>query len=447
MLAAMDSTAATRILQHQDGSESLLLRCARLSVTRGPDAGQELGIETPRISVGSAPDCDLVLSDPAVSRRHFELIATEGGYLLRDLGSTNGTRAGGVRLQRALLDEPTLLTLGSTTLRLEPRDELLELPLSARGRFGQLLGQSPAMRRVFALLESAAKSDSTVLIEGESGTGKELAARALHDTSPRAAGPFVVVDCGAIPEQLIESELFGHERGAFSGADKKRNGAFSQAHGGTVFLDEIGELPLALQPRLLRFLESKQVKRVGGDRHQRVDVRVVAATNRSLAARARSGDFREDVYYRLAVVRVELPPLRDRPEDIALLAYHFAASFVADPAQLIDDKLSALLMAHSWPGNARELRNIIETVAALPDRADELLHARTQAADVPAHAEIGELVELPFHEARQRWQARFERSYLHQQLERADGVVSRAAERAALPRPTLHTMLKRHGLR
>ena len=443
----MDRSSATRVLRHADGSESLLLRRARLSVVRGPDQGRELMIEAPRVRIGTDEECDLVLGDPAVSRLHFELLATEQGYLLRDLGSTNGTRVAGVRLQRALIDEPVLLTLGATTLRLEPSDETISLPLSSRGRFGGLVGQSPVMRRVFALLEQAAKAETTVLLEGESGTGKELAARALHDNSPRAAGPFMVLDCGAIAANLIESEIFGHEKGAFTGAEQTRAGAVEQADGGTLFLDEIGELPLALQPRLLRFLESRQVKRVGAQTHRRVDVRVVAATNRTLTAQVRRGAFREDLYYRLAVLRVELPPLRDRLEDVKLLAYHFAERFVADPAELVDARLETLLVAHSWPGNARELRNVIESIAALPEQRDALVHARTRAAEVPAGVDIGALIELPFHEARSRWQAVFERQYLSEQLSRAKGVVSHAAERAELPRPTLHKLLKQHGLK
>ena len=439
----MDQSQATKLLLKPDGSETLLLRRAQLSVIRGPDRGLALTLDRPRVRVGSGADCELRLGDTAVSRHHFELQATEAGYLLRDLGSTNGTLADGVRVLRALLTGDTTLELGQTALRLRPTDKVIELPLSRRGQLGGLLGRSAAMRRVFAMLEAAAPSDSTVLLQGESGTGKEVAAEAIHSLSARGEGPLVVVDCGAIPAGLMESELFGHQRGAFSGADRARAGALEQAHRGTLFLDEVGELPLELQPRLLRFLESGQVKRLGATRHRQVDARVVAATNRLLPNEVQEGRFRQDLYYRLAVVCVELPPLRDRPEDVLLLAHHFAGSFTADPTELITDELAGLLAAYHWPGNARELRNVVERMAVAP----ELGLASLRQDHGASPQSIGALEDLPFHEARRRWQDAFERQYLGRALERAGGVVSRAADEAGLPRQTMHRLLKQHGLR
>ncbi len=449
MPSPLIDNSATKLIRRPDGSEMLQLRQARLNVVKGPDRGLELLIERPRITVGSGADCELTLNDPAVSRRHLELRATEAGYQVRDLGSTNGTTVGDVRIERALITRPATLRLGSTNLRIAPTEQVVEIPLSQRGSFGGLLGQSQAMRQVFAVLERVAPESATVLIEGGSGTGKELAARGIHDASPRATGPYVVVDCGAIPANLIESELFGHERGAFTGAEQARTGALEEADGGTVFLDELGELPLELQPRLLRFLEQQQVKPLGAVQHRQVDVRVVAATNRNLADEVSAGRFREDLFYRLAVVRVELPPLRDRPEDVLLLAHHFAEQLARDARAIITDEIRGVLCAHSWPGNARELRNVVERLALMPEQAAAALRQRVDGdGDRPGGLPgIGELAKLPFHQARGRWQDLFERSYLSIQLDRAAGVVSHAAEKSGLPRQTFHRLLRKHGLK
>ena len=437
---------ATRLVRRPDGTEHLVLRRARLVVKRGPDKGRELLLEKPRVRVGTAPDCELQLTDEAVSRYHLELRATDRGFVLRDLESTNGTRVGGLQLVEALLDAPVVLELGETRLQISPAEGSIEIPLSARGSLGGLLARSRAMRQVFAILERVAPSRSTVLLEGESGTGKEVAAHAIHQLSPRNDGPFVVVDCGAIPPTLIESELFGHERGAFTGADRAREGALEEADGGTVFLDEVGELPLELQPRLLRFLEGQEVKRVGSTQHRKVDVRIVAATNRSLETEASEGRFRQDLFYRLSVVRVELPPLRERPEDVVLLARHFAEAVAEDPRTVVTPEIEGLLLSHTWPGNVRELRNVVERIAVVPELATELLQ-ESAAQSVARPPSIGPLVGLSFHEGRRRWQDIFERQYLAAQLARAGGVVTRAAESADLPRQTFHRLLRQHGLK
>jgi DNA-binding NtrC family response regulator len=434
----------TRIVARPDGGETLLLQKARVSVLEGPDRGAILVVEQPRVVVGSGSECDLVLTDPAVSRLHAELRATDRGYALKDLGSTNGTFAGGLRVVEVLLGAPTTLTLGETEIRVSPTTETVEIPLSSRGSFGGLLGQSLAMRRLFAVLERVAPTRSTILLEGESGTGKEVAAQAIHEASPRREGPLVVVDCGSIPQNLVESELFGHEKGAFTGAHERRAGAFEEADGGTLFLDEIGELPLAMQPRLLRFLETQEVKRVGAAQHRRVDVRVVAATHRKLAAEVKRGSFRQDLFYRLSVVQVPIAPLRERPEDIRLLAHHFAARFAEDPAAVVTEEIAALLCAYHWPGNVRELRNTVERLALLPEHGRAHLEARI---DPDGGASIGSLAGLPFHVARKRWQDTFERQYLSALMARAGGVVTTAAGLAELPRQTFHRLLARHGLR
>jgi DNA-binding NtrC family response regulator len=284
---------------------------------------------------------------------------------------------------------------------------------------------------VFDVLERAARAESTVLIQGESGTGKELAAQAIHAASPRAAGPFVVVDCSALAPSLAESELFGHERGAFTGAVAARTGAFEEASGGTVLLDEIGELPLELQPKLLRALQMRQVRRVGATAYRDIDVRVVASTHRNLARMADEGTFRDDLYYRLAVVVVTLPPLRQRTEDIPLLARELARQIRPNEPVTLDASIVAALAAYAWPGNVRELRNALERLLVLGEAPEGL----APVSDV-----------LAYHDARRRALDAFERSYCRELLETSGGVVARAAERAGLSRQMLHRLLRRHGV-
>jgi len=435
---------ATQIIRRADGGEALRLPRVHLVVTAGPDQGLERTFEGGRVVLGSEPGCDLVLTDPAVSQRHAVLITGPQGTTCRDLGSTNGTLIAGLGISEVTLTGPATLELGGTRVAVSPGEGHLELPLSPRTRFGELLGQGPAMRRVFALLEKAAASEATVLLQGDSGTGKELAARALHQASPRGAGPFIVVDCGALPAALIESELFGHEQGAFTGAAKQRAGALEQAEGGTLFIDEVGELALDLQPRLLRFLERREVRRVGGAETREVDVRIIAATNRRLAAEAEAGRFRQDLYFRLAVVQVELPALCEHPEDILPLARRFAAEFREDPGELISAEVARLLTSYGWPGNVRELRNAVERLALVPELGAGPLGARPEGSPGPS---IGALANLTFHEARQRWQDLFEQQYLGIQLARAEDKVSWAAKCAGLPRQTFNRLLRKHSLR
>ena len=362
---------ATRSLIRDGDRVWVRSRKVRVEIADGPDRGRVAELSGPEVSIGCARGCDLVLTDPTVSRHHLTLKIALDGVRVVDAGSRNGTTVDGVRVLDAYARPDSVLVIGATTLRLGLLEGVIDLPLSTRTRFGGLLGASVAMRRVFSILERVAPTDATVLIEAETGTGKELVAEALHEESPRAAGPFVVFDCSAVSAGLIESELFGHVRGAFTGAVGDRAGAFEAAHGGTIFLDEIGELPLDLQPKLLRVLERLEVRRVGEAATRRVDVRIVAATNRSLAAEVDAGRFREDLYYRLAVVRIGLPPLRERPEDIPLLVEHFAreaARAGATPAALPEAAIRGLV-AQAWPGNVRELRNAVARAVARRDRA------------------------------------------------------------------------------
>ena len=311
-----------------------------------------------------------------------------------------------------------------------------------------MLGKSAPMRRCFSLLEAAAGCDATVLLEGESGTGKEVAAESVHRLSARAAGPFVVVDCGAIAPNLIESELFGHEKGAFTGAAAAHAGAFERSDGGTLFLDEIGELDAALQPKLLRFLEKREVRRVGGTQAKKVDVRVVAATNRRLEQMAQEGGFREDLFYRLAVIRVELPPLRGRREDVPMLALELAARMRpgVDPASWLDARTLEVLSSYPWPGNVRELRNVLERLAALPDARPELLLDPAAGASVSADP-LNALEGLSYHDAKERILDAFERRYVADVLAKENGVVARAAQRACVPRQTFFRLIRKHGLK
>ena len=308
--------------------------------------------------VGKDPGCDVALEDPFVSGRHLRIAPARGAWWIADLGSTNGTFVGGARVERAELPLGAVVSAGESQLVLEPPST--ESPRRVEAYEG-MISRDPGMRRLFDLVERVAAADVPVAVFGETGTGKELVARAVHARSARRDGPFIPVNCSAIAETLIESELFGHEKGAFSGADRFRKGAFEEAHGGTLFLDEIGELPLDLQPKLLRALELGEVKRVGASRPVTVSVRVVAATHRDLRARVRAGRFREDLFYRLCVVPVTIPPLRQRREDVRALAEAFLAGAAPRGQELrwADDAL-ARLEGYDWPGNVRQLKNVVQ---------------------------------------------------------------------------------------
>jgi DNA-binding NtrC family response regulator len=406
---------------------------------------------TERMTVGKAPDNDLVLADDTVSRHHCELLRVREGVIVRDLSSTNGTRVEGTRIQEATVSPGTVLRVGEVELALRPGVSRVEVLPSDKTEFGGALGQSLSMRTIFGVLERIAGTDATVLLEGETGTGKDVLARAIWRESARASGPFVVVDCGAVSYSLIESELFGHERGAFTGAVAARQGAFELAEGGTLFLDEIGELPLDVQPKLLRVLETKEFRRVGGNKVLRGNVRVIAATKRNLQREVQAGKFREDLYFRLAVVPVTVPPLRARRDDVPLLVDHILRSAAAGkPMALADDMLPAL-MAHDWPGNVRELRNVLERAVYMAQAAGarELslvslpISGSAGAGESAFHFEAGK----SYRETRAKYDAEFERRYVKWLLSRHNGNVSAAAREARMDRKHLHDMAKKHGLR
>jgi len=391
-----------------------------------------------RLTIGTHPSNDVVLDEATVSRFHCELRAQDDGVWVADLDSRNGTLVDGIRVKSAMLRHGHVLRLGRAALRFERLAEREALEISPRTAFGALVGSSVAMRTVFANLEKAAPTDATVLLEGETGTGKGAVAEALHAASPRARGPFVVVDCGALTASLLESELFGHEKGAFTGADARRIGAFEEASGGTIFLDEIGELPAEMQPRLLRVLENRTVRRVGHNTQTPVDLRVVAATNRDLRSLVNDGRFRADLYYRLAVVRVHIPSLRERPDDLPELVSSLLRTLGASDAQVGRLTAAAVLdrlRASTWQGNVRELRNYLERSLVLDDAAP---------LDAPLASTAGPTT-LP--EARRRALDGFERSYLQELLRRHHGKVAAAAREAGVARVYLYRLLGKHGLK
>ncbi len=414
------------------------LRGATLEVVRGEDVGRHAHIAQPSFVIGTGPGADLRLTDSAVSREHLRLLPLANGMHVRDEGSKNGTWVGSLRIDRATFTSDATLTLGSTAILLRLDAGPIALPLSTSATFGGALGHSVAMRHLFALLERAAASDVTVLLEGETGVGKEVLARAIHEHSARKDGPFVAVDCGAIPEALIESELFGHQRGAFTGATQNRDGMFVQANGGTLFLDEIGELPLEMQPKLLRVLEQREVRPVGAGAPRAIDVRILAATNRKLAEASLRDEFRRDLYYRLAVARVTVPPLRDRADDVVHLGNAFLQRVTGKKDALLTPEMAAMLTAYAWPGNVRELRNVVERYALLNIR-----DARTLFDESLAVAESADLSHLEFHEARRIAIDRFEQAYVEKVLGRAGGAVARAAELAGVARATFYRMVER----
>ncbi len=422
---------------------------AKLVVVSGPDEGLEIPL-VGSIEVGTDAECDMALTDPTVSGKHVGFAAVGGAIHVRCRDSLNGTYLGETRIRSAEVPMGALLTLGKTIVAVHPRWHVREVSPSPARQFGQLIGESVAMREIFALLERVAPSDITVLIEGESGTGKEVAARAIHDASERASQPYVVFDCSAVPAQLIESELFGHHKGAFTGAVADREGAFRRADGGTLCLDELGELPLELQPRLLRVLESGEVRSVGSDKVRQVDVRVIAATNRDLHAEARRGNFRTDLLYRLEVVKLRLPPLRQRPEDIPALVAHFLKGQLPPGDAVAGPKLAQLL-SYSWPGNARELRNVLQRAVALAKRPDgqaafsSLVFNLGPVSRAPLTIGMsfpGVSAPMPFKDAKAQLLASFERAYVEALLERHDHNISRAAQAAGLSRKHLYSLIK-----
>jgi len=423
------------------GGEHELVRQFRLEVISGPDQGAKYLSRGERTVVGSARSNDVVLRDTTVSRFHCQIAISDGKAIVRDLGSRNGTRINGVWVHEAMLTGDAVLELGSTKIRFELGDSHLQLPLSAEDRFGMMVGRSKPMRRVFSVLQRAAQNDATVLLLGETGTGKDAAAMSIHEASARRDRPFVVVDCGAISPLLLESELFGHERGSFTGATDSRVGAFQAASGGTLFLDEIGELRADLQPKLLRAIESRTISPVGSNLAVPVDVRIIAATNRDLHVEMNDKHFRTDLYYRLAVLEVHMPPLRECLEDLPLLVSALVAGLDGpENSEILQPAALEELAQHRWPGNVRELRNYVERRLALGSAVP------LPGPSIPVAAPDVD-IRVPLKVARQRYLEAFERSYLERLLAVHGNNVSAAARAAGVDRVHLHRLLARAGLR
>lgn len=412
-----------------------------VEVIDGADVGLRAAGDV--VSVGTAEGSTLRLTDPAVSRFHVELRAAEDGIELVDHGSTNGTFAGSVRIVRGMVPPRTQVRVGDTTLRIGDGAPV-EVELATEAALAGVIGRSAVMRRLMARVAKVAASDVSVLVSGESGTGKELVARALHDLGPRRAAPFVTVDCGALPPTLIGSELFGHERGAFTGADRMRVGAFEAANGGTLFLDELGELPPAVQATLLGALERRVVRRLGGRAELPIDVRVVSATHRDLRAEVNRGGFRLDLYYRLAVVSLEMPALRERPDDIPALVEHFLrdAGWDQPVASLISPAAMQALVRQHFAGNVRELRNLVEAAVAMGEPpAMGPAGAGAGGGGISRGATLAADLGRPYKDARGEVLDQFEAQYLEALLERAGGNVSQAARLAQMTRSHLNELL------
>jgi transcriptional regulator with GAF, ATPase, and Fis domain len=441
----------------------LLRRKVRLEVLQGPDAGKQKVLGSAEINIGTLPANDLMLADSSVSRYHLRISAGAAGFVITDLDSTNGTSIGPLRLREVTVTQPVELKMGDSLVRVTPLSEEVEVPLHTEEHFGKMAGRNPQMRELFAQLVAIASTDATVLIEGETGTGKELLAEEIHRNSSRRDQALIVLDCGSIPENLIESELFGHLRGSYTGAVGDRLGAFELAHKGTLFLDEIGELSPASQPKLLRALESRQVKPVGGNRYKPADVRIIAATNRDLRLGVNEGTFRADLFYRLSVMRLHLPPLRERPEDIELLATKFMNEFwqrlapgTAVPP--LSRETIQRLVSHRWPGNVRELRNFLERVAVMtrsgltmaPPELDVLPPPRSMSAPAPGGADQNEEaqpdVALPYKEAKMKWVDHFEMAYVSALLRENAGNVAAAARQAGVDRTYLFRLIRKYNI-
>jgi DNA-binding NtrC family response regulator len=427
-----------------------------VQVEGGKRAERRVTLEGEVVRIGSHPSNEVVLVDRRVSRFHCRVTRTARGWAISDTGSLNGTRVNGVAVRDADLEWPECrIEVGASVVIARDAGHRSVQPSDARDGFGALLGASPPMRRMFRVLERAAGASSPVLIEGESGTGKELVAAEIVRRGARADRPLVVVDCASIAHNLVESQIFGHARGAFTGAERSRAGAFEAAAGGTVFLDEIGELPLDVQPKLLRVLESGEVRRVGENRHRKIDVRILAATHRDLEREVNRGRFREDLFFRVSVLTVRVPPLRDRREDIPLLVDGFLTSHgAADQRARLTPEVMEALARHDWPGNVRELRNFVERLVVLDAEDVEagdppipsVRRAPASTSDAAAPPEVVTGIERPFRAAKDEAIRGFERAYLQALLRWAEGNVSRAARQAKMDRIHLHRLLQRHGL-
>jgi DNA-binding NtrC family response regulator len=449
-----DGVPGGTVVGGRNASDALRVQCYRLSVESGASLGQSYDLLGTETRVGKASENNIVLDNPTVSRTHFAIVREGERYLLRDLGSTNGTFLDGSQVREAYLRPGALIEAGEVLLRFVPDQVPVQITPSEAHSFGKLVGQSRRMRELFALLAQVAPTEAPVVLLGETGTGKGTVAQTLHENSTRATKPFVVVDCASISKTLIESELFGHERGAFTGAVGQRSGLLELSLGGTLFLDQIEDLDLDLQPKLLRALEERMFRRVGGSTVLKFDARVVVASRKDLWAEVLGGRFREDLYFRLSVFTVGLPPLRDRKEDIPLLVDTFAGTSIW---RNFPDPVRELFLGHSWPGNLRELRNAVqraEHLLATPGNfsLQSLLQPDSQIGPSPGApvSTTGDSLTVSyggtFKESKETLLAAFEREYLQRLIQRCGGNIAKAAREADLDRKYLYALLKKYGL-
>ena len=419
------SSASTKLLAR---SKRKIVRFG-VRVVSGPDVGLEGDSVSGELTIGSAPGNAITLSDQTVSRHHCRVRGSNHGLALEDLGSTNGTFVEAIEIANATIPDQTRFRVGATLLDVRIVGEESE-ELSSKTAFGSILGQSSAMRSLFAILPRVANVDAAVLIEGETGTGKTALAEAIHEAGPRAAKPFVVLDCASIPPTLIEGELFGSVAGAYTGAED-RPGLFENADGGTIFLDEIGELAIELQPKLLRVIENSVVRRLGDSQTRSIDTRVIAATNRPLEKLVNVGQFRADLFYRLNTIRIVVPPLRDRPDDVSLLVRHFYREYADASAPIDEDELVDQLVGGDWPGNVRQLRSAVEQA---------LIFGSPTAASGSTPSRVS------FREAKKSAVGRWECGFLANLMNKHEGNITRAAREVLMDRTYLRGLLRKHGL-
>ncbi len=461
-------------IQYIDRVPTLHLRRCTLQTATEPV--REFSFDKDEVRIGAMDDNDIVLRDDTVSRHHCKIIQEDTGYVLVDMRSTNGTFINKVRIREAFLKPGCMIAVGHTQLKFNAHEEEVEIVPSRKDQCGDLIGRNAKMREIYSILEKIAPTATTVVIEGETGTGKEVVAQSIHKLSNRSEGPMIVFDCGAVPPNLIESELFGHEKGSFTGAVMTRQGLFEMADGGTLFLDELGELPLDLQPKLLRALEQREIRRVGSSKSIKVDVRIIAATNRNLEEEVRGGRFRQDLFYRLSVVRLLLPSLRERPDDIPLLVRHFLKTQPynrgADGTQRVRGvsmASSECMQRYAWPGNVRELVNVMERAvsfcdgdeiqpedlpehirdaAPAPVAVDPSLTGSFEKAVVDAPRPPVELVDgtVTFKDAKEQWVSSFERDYIISLLKRHGGNISHAARDADIDRKYFRKLMKKYDI-
>ena len=456
---AKDFESQTQILKVDDTAEVISLRKCLLVVLEGDDKGKKYSLNKNITNIGKKEDNDIILSDKAISRQHAEIEYKSDSFLLKDLESTNGTYVNGTRVKAAYLLPGDRVKIGRTVMEFTAYDEKVKIDPSDKTEFGKLVGSSAKMRQIFTILERISPTLATVVVEGGTGTGKDLVAQAIHEHSPRRNRPFVVFDCSAVAPNLIESELFGHEKGAFTGAIKSRKGAFEEANTGTIFLDEIGEMTLDLQPKLLRALEQREIKRVGSNSTSKIDVRIVCATNKILRNEVKEGRFREDLYYRLSVVKIRLPSLAERPEDIEKLIERFLTSskfnLLPDGSfkvTKVDDDALKTLKRYLWPGNVRELLNVVERSISFAEgdtiTKSNLNYVFSEMDQQEEYTErLPPSADMPFKDAKQQVVEHFEKEYLEELLKRNNYNISAAAREAKIDRKHIRNLLKKYGIK